>query len=256
MANEPLRVIVTAGGAGIGYAIARGFSEAGHNVHVCDIQATALEATTCSLPSVKASVADVADTRQVDLLFREALAWLGGLDVLINNAGVGGPRAPLEDVDDADWEHCLRVNLTGSFFTMKRAVPIMKGQGSGCIINIATSSARTGLPNRSPYVVSKVGLMGLTKNAARELGPWNIRCNAILPGVIDNDRGRALITSFARTHDLTTEEGEKRFLSYISMRTMIDPAEVAEAALFLAGAGGRHISGQMLGVCGNAEWEA
>jgi NAD(P)-dependent dehydrogenase (short-subunit alcohol dehydrogenase family) len=131
----------------------------------------------------------------------------------------------------------------------------MKRQGSGTILNISTSSVRTGLPYRSAYVASKAGLISLTQNAARELGPFGIRCNAILPGIIDNPRGRALIDRYARERSIDRETASKSFLSYVSMRTMIAPEEVADLCLFLAGPGGRHITGQAIGVCGNVEWE-
>lgn len=253
--TAPLRVIVTAGASGIGQAIARCFAEAGHRVHICDIDPAAIAATTVELAGVGGTVADVADPAAVEALCAEATQWLGGIDVLINNAGIGGPRGAIEDIDPVEWDRCLRVNLSGPFHMIRSLTPFMKAQRSGCIINISTTSARTGLPQRLPYVASKVGLLGLTHNVARELGPWNIRCNAILPGTIDNARGRALIASRASETGMSIAEAEQEALSYVSMRTLIAPSDIGEAALFLAGDGARHISGQEIGVCGNTEWE-
>jgi NAD(P)-dependent dehydrogenase (short-subunit alcohol dehydrogenase family) len=175
--------------------------------------------------------------------------------VLVNNAGIGGPRAAIEDIDDDGWDRTIAVNLTGMFYCIREAARVMKPQKSGCIINISTGSVRTGLPMRLPYVASKQGVMGMTHNVARELGPFNIRCNAILPGLIDNARGRSLVARAAQEAGKSFEEAEAEMLKYISLRCWIDPLEIADTALFFASHAGRHISGQFLGVCGNIEWE-
>ena len=174
----------------------------------------------------------------------------------MNNAGIGGARAALENIDYEDWNRTLAVNLSGMFYCIKQVTPLMKVQRGGCVINISTGSVRTGLPYRAPYVASKAGVMGLTYNVARELGEFNIRCNAILPGLMNNPRGHALIQRAADESGRGFAEVEAEVLKYISMRTWIEPSEIADAAIFLASAAGRHISGQFLGVCGNAEWES
>jgi NAD(P)-dependent dehydrogenase (short-subunit alcohol dehydrogenase family) len=250
------RVLVTAGAAGIGKAIVAAFHAAGNQVFTCDVDEKALTNLFAERPGVGGVVADVAELSDCDRLVAAAVEALGGVDILINNAGIGGPRNSIEATDESEWDRCIAVNLNAPFYLMKRVIPFMKAQRAGAIINISTSSARTGLPNRSAYVASKVGLLGLTQNAARELGPWNIRCNAILPGLIDNARGRSLIDSFGKERGLEPDAARAAFLSYISMRTMIDPDEVAAVALFLASENGRHISGQEIGVCGNVEWES
>jgi NAD(P)-dependent dehydrogenase (short-subunit alcohol dehydrogenase family) len=249
------RVIITAGGGGIGRVIAERFAKDGHQVHICDVDAAAVAETVAANPGLHASVTDVGDYRQVEAMFAEAMAWLGGIDVLINNHGIAGPRGFVEDLDYAEWDHCLRVNLSGMFYTVKQAVPHMKRQKSGCIINLSTTSARTGLPKRTAYVAGKVGVLGLTKNLARELGPWGIRCNVVLPGFMDNARGRGVLTKVAKEKGISLEEMEKEALRYVSMRTWIDMAEIASACAFLASDEARHVSGQELAVCGNAEWE-
>jgi NAD(P)-dependent dehydrogenase (short-subunit alcohol dehydrogenase family) len=131
----------------------------------------------------------------------------------------------------------------------------MREQRSGAIINVASTAARTGLPLRTAYVASMSGLLGLTLNAARELGPDNIRCNAVLPGIVDDEQGRQLIAARARHARRSTEEAEAELLRHTSMRTWIAPEDVADTVLFLASDSARHISGQNLGVCGNLEWE-
>jgi len=250
------RVLVTAGASGIGLAIADAFLARGARVAVCDIDALAIQRATETRPNLRASLADIGNVASVGDLFDGIDAEWGGLDVLVNNAGIGGPRAPLEDIDETEWAHCVNVNLNGAFYCMKRTIPGLKRQRHGTIINISTSSARTGLPNRSAYVASKAGLIALTENAARELGPYNIRCNAILPGVIDNARGQALIDRHGQENGLSPEDARADFLRFVSMRTMIDMADVAAMAVFLAGDGARHVTGQSIGVCGNVEWES
>jgi NAD(P)-dependent dehydrogenase (short-subunit alcohol dehydrogenase family) len=228
---------------------------AGARVFVCDIADEALADIKAKQPSIGALRADVGDAAQVAALFAQVDSTLGGLDVLVNNAGIGGPKAALDEIEISDWEATIRVNLSGTFYCTQQAARRMKAQRSGCIINISTASVRTGLPLRAPYVASKAGVQGLTHNTARELGPYNIRCNAILPGAIDNPRGHALVERRARELGIGVAEAEAQKLQYISMRSRVSPEEVGDMCVFLASDGGRHVSGQMIGVCGNSEWE-
>ena len=193
MTEQPQRVVVTAGASGIGLAIAQKFLSEGADVFICDIAAPALEAALAENPKLQGMLANVGDPSSVEAFFNKALATLGGIDVLVNNAGIGGPRANVEDIDYQDWDDCIRINLSGMFYCVIQVIPAMKAQGAGCIINISTSSVKTGLPNRLPYVASKVGVLGLSHNLARELGASNIRVNTILPGLMDNPRGRGLV---------------------------------------------------------------
>ena len=191
----------------------------------------------------------------VERLVADATGWMGGVDVLVNNAGIGGPRAALEDISYEDWDRTITVNLNGMFYCIKNVAPLMKAQNSGCIVNISTASAKVALPLRSPYVASKVAVLGLTHTVAREYGPFGIRCNAILPGLIDNARGRNILANHAKEKGVSFEEAERDFLEFISLRTWIDPTEVGDLAVFLASPAGRHITGQDIGMDGNVEWE-
>ncbi len=249
------RVIITAAASGIGRAIAERFLAGGDRVFICDVDGAAMAATLAALPDLRGSVTDVGEPRQVEAMFAQALQWTGGVDVLINNHGIAGPRGFVEDLDYEDWDRCIRVNLSGMFYTIKQAVPLMKRQRSGCILNLSTTSARTGLPKRTVYVAGKVGVLGLTKNLARELGPWNIRCNTILPGFMDNARGRGVLAKVAKDKGISLEAMEQEALRYVSMRTWIRMSEIADACAFLASDQAKHITGQELAVCGNAEWE-
>jgi NAD(P)-dependent dehydrogenase (short-subunit alcohol dehydrogenase family) len=253
--QTPLRVIVTAGGSGIGRAIVDRFVASGALVHTCDVQPEFLEQTIASSASVSGTRADVGKPADVETLVAEAVSAMGGVDVLVNNAGIGGPRAALEDVSYEDWDRTIGVNLNGMFYCIKNVAPHMKAQKSGCIVNISTASAKVALPMRSPYVASKVGVLGLTHTVAREYGPFGIRCNSILPGLIDNERGRNILATQAKERRITPEEREAEFLEFISLKCWIDPDEVGDLAVFLASPAGRHITGQDIGMDGNVEWE-
>lgn len=250
------RIVVTAGASGIGLGIVDAFLASGARVHICDISADAVAAVSGRHPELTASVADVGDVEAVSDLERQVVKAMGGLDVLVNNAGIGGARAPVDEISDEDWASVFRVNVTGAFNMVRAFVPHLKARKSGSIINISTTSVRTGLPNRLPYVASKAALEGMTYNLARELGPFNIRCNSLLPGSIENERGRQLMRDKAVREGITYEEALGERLKFISMRSRIEVSEIGETAVFLASHAARHITGQRLSVCGNAEWEA
>lgn len=249
------RVLVTAGGSGLGLAIAARFARDNARVAICDADDAALRAASASMPRALAVRADVAEPADVRQLFAAIEQHWNGLDVLVNNAGIGGPRALTEDIDDDDWTRCLAVNLTGAFLCTKAALPRMKAQRSGCIVNIVTSSVRTGMIARSAYIASKAGLAGLTRNLAREVGPFNIRCNAVLPGSLDNERGRNVIRMHGEARGLSPDAAREDYLRFVSMRSAIDVDDVAATCAFLASEPARHITGQEIGVCGNVEWE-
>ena len=250
------RVLVTAGANGIGYAIARGFYKEGGRVFVCDIDKSALRSVEDGTSGLTGSLCDVADPDQVADLFRLIDAEAGGIDVLVKNAGVGGGSAAIADIDIETWNRAIDVNLNGMFYCLRESAGRMTPQRHGVVLNISTASVRTGLPLRLPYIASKHAVLGLTQNAARELGPSNIRVNAILPGLIKNDRGEALVRQRAQQRNISQDEAEASYLDYVSMRTWIDMEEVADLAVFLASDKARHISGQFIAVDGNMEWEA
>jgi len=244
-------VIVTAGASGIGLAIAELFLERGDAVSVCDVDDKALETLSSRLPELRVAKVDVADADGVTRF----VSALGRVDILINNAGVAGPIGNIEKNDPQDWKRCFAVNLHGAFHTIRAVVPQMRERRDGCIVNISTASTVTGIPGRSAYVSSKWAVEGLTKNAARELGPDNIRVNAIRPGFMDTERMRVLIARGAEKRGVSIEEHEHEALGFISLRTKIQPREIGEMAYFLASDAGRHITGQIIGVDGNSEWE-
>ena len=225
-------------------------------MHICDIDGVALETALKENSGISGTRCDVGNAADVARLFEDVEVSMGGLDVLVNNAGISGGNSPIEEIDVDEWRRTIDVNLNGMFYCVQNATPYMKAQKSGTIINISTVSVRTGMTNRLPYITSKQGVMGLTHNVARELGPWNIRCNAILPGLIDNTRGRAILARKAESDGRTLEETEEEYLRYISMRCWIEPKEVGDLVVFLSSEKAKHISGQFIAVDGHMEWEA
>jgi NAD(P)-dependent dehydrogenase (short-subunit alcohol dehydrogenase family) len=260
------RVLVTAAASGIGATVARRFAEMGARVHICDVDASALARFTASSAASEAAsagegapqaigvtLADVAVAGDVEWVFSEAKARLGGLDILINNAGIAGPAAPVEEMDEAEWRRTLDVNLTGAFLCVRRAVPLLKEAGGGSIVIMSSNAGTMGLPLRAPYVASKWGLIGLTKSLAMELGPHHIRVNAVCPGDVEGDRIRRVIAAEAEARGIMYEEVYAERVAAVSLRTMITPDDVAAMILFLCSDVGAKISGQALVVDGNAE---
>lgn len=255
MAVERQCVLVTGAGQSVGRAMAEAFLARGDAVWICDSDASLLERVLAANPGLGGSRCDVAEEAEVAALFAAAEAAMGRIDVLVNTVGIAGPRGPVESLSLADWRRTLAVNLDGMFLTVARAVPGMKARGRGCIVNFSSGSTRTAMPLRSPYVASKAAVEGFTRALARELGPHGIRANAVLPGMIDNERMRGIVARVAEQEGRPPAEVEAEYLKFISMRSKVTPEEIAETVLFLASDAARHLSGQLIGVDGNIEWE-
>lgn len=248
-------VVVTGGGSGIGLAIAERFAAAGYGVHLFEIDEGVLADALGSNPGFTGSRGDVASPDQVVGGMREALEARGQIDVLVNNAGIAGPHAALEDMSDEEWDRTIRVNLYGMFNWIKQVLPAMKERRDGAIVNISTGSIRTIPVDRSVYNVSKAAVEGLTRTVAREVGPHNVRVNAIQPGMVNNARMEGIVRRIADQSDRTPREVEEDFLRFISMRTKIEPEEIADMAVFLASDQASHVTGQVIAVDGLIEWE-
>lgn len=247
------RVLITAGAVGIGAAIADTLAAAGARVYVCDKSEAHLSQFLADRPGMRGTLADVADPDQVASLFKEVLSQLGGLDVLVNNAGVAGPTAAVEEIAPAAWAETMAVNINGQFYCARLAVPALKRAGAGAIINIASVAGRLGYPLRTPYAASKWAVIGFTKSLAIELGPSGIRVNAILPGLVEGARIQGVIAARAKAQGVSYKEMEARYLEQVSLRRMVRAEDVAHAVLFLCSEAGANISGEALSVCGNVE---
>jgi NAD(P)-dependent dehydrogenase (short-subunit alcohol dehydrogenase family) len=251
MEIKGLKVLVTAGASGIGLEIARAFVREGAKVHVCDIDRAALDAMAKSDPAVTRSVCDVSDRAQVKVLFDEALNALGGLDCLVNNAGIAGPTGRVEEINPEDWDRCIEVDLTGQFNCVRLAVPHLKQSKNASIMNLSSQAGKHGFPLRSPYAAAKWGVIGFTKSIAIELGPFGIRVNALLPGLVAGDRIRRVIEAKAQQRGVSFKEQEAYMMQFTSLKEYVTPQQLADMVVFTASPRGRTISGQAISVCGD-----
>ena len=168
-------------------------------------------------------------------------------------AGIAGPTAQVEDTDLAEWSQTIAVNLTGPFLCTRRAVPLLKAAGGGSIVNLSSIAGRLGFPLRTPYSASKYGVIGLTETWAMELGPFKIRVNAILPGIVAGDRQERVIAAKAASYGIAHEAMRQRLLDKVSLRQMVTAQDIANQIIFICSPAGAAISGQSLSVCGNVE---
>lgn len=246
------RVLVTAGAAGIGLEIARAFAAKGAAVFVCDIDGEGLKRAAHDIQGLLMGLCDVSDRTQVEGMVGDAVAALGGLDVLVNNAGISGPTAPVEELDPDAWEQVMKVDLTGTFNVTRLSIPHLKKSEAGVIINMSSLGGRYGYPNRSPYCTAKWGLIGFTKTLSIELGDHGIRVNAIAPGAVDGPRIRKVFEGRAQSSGRTVEEAAQEMMSIQSIKRMVDPKDIAALAVFLASDAGKSISGQVLPIDNDA----
>ncbi|MFS8037108.1 SDR family oxidoreductase [Xanthobacter sp. AM11] len=248
-----LRVVITAGAGGIGLEIARAFLNEGARVEVCDVDAAALADLPQTAPGAVGSACDVSDRAAVQRFMDGALSRLGGLDVLVNNAGIAGPTGRVDQISPEDWDRTLAVDITGHFNVTRLAVPALKQSANPSIIGLASAAGRFGFPLRSPYAAAKWGVVGFIKSLAMELGEFGIRANAILPGSVDGPRIRSVFESKARERNVSMEEVQALALSATSLKRLIPPQHLANVAVFLASPLGSTISGQAIAVDGDMQ---
>jgi NAD(P)-dependent dehydrogenase (short-subunit alcohol dehydrogenase family) len=247
------RVMITAAAAGIGRAIAKAFYDDGAKVHICDVNEQALVAFREEFPEIAATHVNVANEAEVDAWFDDALEDLGGLDVLVNNAGIKGPTAPIDDIEFADWRECLAICLDSQFLCARRAAPVMKAQGAGSIINLSSTAGLYGFGNRTPYAAAKWAVIGLTKSLAIELGPHAVRCNAICPGSVSGERMNRVIQGEAELRGVPFDVVANEWNLSHSISRFVEPEEVADMCLFLASPAAKMVTGQAIAVDGHTE---
>ena len=254
LSAKNLRVLVTAGGSGIGRAIAETFAGAGARVHISDIEEKSLAETKRLLPQIGQTRGDVAKPADVERLFEDVRRTLGGLDVLVNNAGIAGPTAKVEDIRPEDWERTIAVDLNGMFYCTRKAMPMLKAAGGGSIVNLSSIAGRLAFPMRTPYSAAKWAVVGFTQSLAAEAGPDGVRVNCIQPGIVEGERVERIMAAKAEGLGISKQEVRNRMVEGVSLRTTVTAQDIANTALFLASEAGRHISGQAISVCGGVRY--
>ena len=250
------RVLITAGASGIGKEIARAYAANGAKVCACDIDAKALAAVAKEIAGLKTVVCDISKRADIERMVAASVEALGGLDVLVNNAGIAGQTAPVEQSDPDQWEAVMQVDVIGTFHVTRLCIPHLRKSAAGSIIVMSSVGGRFGYPNRSAYCTAKMGLIGFAKTLSRELGPYNIRCNAIAPGAVGGERIERVLQGRAATEHKTLEEVRAAAMSVQSLKRFVDPKDIAALVLFLTSDAGKSISGQVLPIDNDAQTSA
>lgn len=243
--------IITGGGSGIGKATAKIFADAGAQVVVTGRRLAPLNRVSDDIGG-HAIACDVSDQDQVRAMFAEALTITGKVDVLINNAGGPGPIAPVSEVNMSDWVECMNINLVGAMYCLQEAARIMTDQKSGSIVNMSSLMGIQGYPMRSAYVASKFALIGITETMARELGPVNVRVNALMPGAVSGENMDRILQQRAKAEGRPASVIEREnYTSVAALRRWVAPEEVGRAALYYASDQSSAITGDKMKVdCG------
>lgn len=246
--------IITGGGQGIGRAIALRFSEEGAMVMVAGRTKENLERVAGEIRKqggrALVSVTDVADEQMVEKMVAETINEFGALDILVNNSGIAGPTAPVVGIRRKDWDETMAINLTGAFLCAKHALPHMIERKSGRIINITSVAGLRAYALRSPYAASKWAMIGLTRTLAEEAGRYNIAVNAIAPGPVQGPRIENVIRNRANAMGRSFEEVEREYVEPIALKRMVEEADIAAMALFLASDESRNITGETITISG------
>jgi len=252
-ANRKNIVLISGGASGIGARTAERFLEQGSHVHICDVSEEKVSDFLAANPGASGTAADIGSREDASRVFDDVKRSYDYLDVLVNNAGIAGPSAPVDEHDEDGWGECIRVNLSGTFYMTRRAVPLLRKSGGGAIINISSTAALHGYPLRSAYTASKWAMMGLMKTWAMELGKDGIRVNTVCPTSVEGPRINAVIKAEAEARGVSVEKVRDAYLRQTSMRTFVSADDVAGVVLFLASDAAKKISGQSVSIDGHTE---
>jgi NAD(P)-dependent dehydrogenase (short-subunit alcohol dehydrogenase family) len=247
---EGRTAVVTGASQGIGREIAVRFAQEGAHVMLAARSREALEDTARQVEAAGGSALVVpVDLRAADDVERLAAA-AGTVDVIVSNGGIAGPTAVLWNVDPDDWDETVGVNLTGTFLLCRALLPPMIERGSGSVVVIGSSTGKHHLWGRTPYAASKLGLLGLVRTLAVELGPHGVRANLISPGGVAGPRIEAVIHEQARARGSSYDAIYEEYVTTVPLRRLVTAAEIADAALFLASDASAGTTGEDLNVSG------
>jgi NAD(P)-dependent dehydrogenase (short-subunit alcohol dehydrogenase family) len=249
------KIIISAGATGIGWAAAKVCLSKGAIVYLCDIDNKSLKKIQkhpLNNKKLFSYECDASDEDGVANFFNQVSKKTKKIDALINNVGVAGPTGNIEKLTSYDWEQTLKINVISHFYFTKLAIPMLKKNKGGSIINLSSGAGIMGFPLRSPYAASKWAIIGVTKTLAIELGKYKIRVNAICPGTIKGDRMVRVIRDKAKFLKVSKKSIEKDFISMASMNCWIYEEDIGKICSFLISTDGERISGQAISVDGNA----
>ena len=249
------KIIISAGASGIGWATAKIFLSKGAYVYLCDIDnknINKIKKHPLNNKRLFIYECDASDEYEVEILFDKIRKKTKKIDALINNVGVAGPTGTIEKLNSEEWEKTLKVNVITHFYFTKLAIPMLKKNRGGSIINLSSGAGIMGFPLRSPYAASKWAVVGMTKTLAMELGKFKIRVNAICPGTIRGNRMLRVIKDKANFLKTSKQKIEKEFITMASMNCWVYEEDIGKMCSFLISNDAERISGQVIGVDGNA----
>jgi NAD(P)-dependent dehydrogenase (short-subunit alcohol dehydrogenase family) len=256
--TEPNRVldgrvaVVTGGNQGIGAAIARAFADAGARLAIAARNEQTLEQTAAEIRDsggdCLAVRCDVSDEGSVQAMGDAVYKRFPEVDIVVANAGIAGPTALMHTIDYQQWRECLATDLDSVFLTFRRFIPRMLERKSGCLISISSMTGKRPLYGRTPYAAAKMGVIGLTRTLAHELGPSGIRVNTVCPGAVEGPRIEAVIQRQAQIQGVPTEVVRGQLVASAPLRSTVSAGDIAAACVFLASAAAASITGEDLNV--------
>ena len=249
-------IIISAAADGIGWTIAKSCLEKGYSVYLSDINQKKIDEIN-EHPLINNKIfidnVDANNPDSVEKYFDGIKEKNSTIDALINNVGIAGPTGPMEGLSISNWKNTIEVNINSHFYFTKYAIPLLKANNGGSIINISSTAGLFGFPLRTPYAASKWAVIGITKSLAIELGDFNVRVNTICPGSVSGDRMKRVIEAKAKSIGIPAEELQQDYESMVSLKTFVDKEDIANMALFLISNEAKRISGQVMTVDGNTE---
>jgi len=249
-------IIISASADGLGWCMATFLIDQGHTVYLSDINQQKIDEVhkhPLFNKRIFIEKVDAGNPESVKSYFETLSQKITSIDALINNVGIAGPTGPMEDLTIEDWKQTVDINLNSHFYFTKFAIPLLKKNKGGSIINLSSTAGLFGFPLRTPYAASKWAIIGITKSLAMELGKFNIRVNAICPGSVSGDRINRVIEAKAKLIDSSEKEVKEDFESMVSLKTFVNKEDIANIATFLISNEASKISGQIMTVDGNTE---